>query len=240
MKKYLTAFMALTITVLAFYSCNLIKALDEVKKAGFYCSNYSYSPVNEMDKYEVLDMIRTYYNNQYNNINSHIGPSTFDFNNPALPSSKLVVDSRAVFFDLDTLKKLIYYMDKASENFPLADKQNLGVNVYFAAYPQYFNKEKHGWDYKNRHTLIFFPSIFNNVSHIAQDIDLMASLSGTTPNAPTYITEAFLSDSSMARFVVLTDGNSNSSSMMSQNNGTAIPPPPTPTGNAILDKTDPF
>ena len=239
MKKYVTAFMALTVTVLAFYSCSLLKALEEVKKSGFYCSNYSYSPVNEMNKKEVLDMIRTYYNNQYNSINSNIGASTFDFNNTGLPSTlKCNVDSRAVFFNLDTLKKLIYYIDKASENFSPADKQNLGVNVYFAAYPEYFNKEKYTWDYKNRHTLIFFPSIFNNVSHMGMDIDLMSSLNNTTKNTPTYINEAFLSDSNNTVLKVMVDGIS--SSMMSQNNGTTIPPPPAPTGNAILDKTDPY
>lgn len=241
MKKILTITATVLITSGVFYSCGLLKSLNEVEQNGFICSNYTDKPVNEMDKQVVLSMIRNYYQYQYNAINSSCPPTN---------GSKLVhfppqvnEDSRVVFFDLDTLKRLIYHIEKASKQFPQADRQNLGVNIYFASYPETMNMTNWGWSYTNRHTLVMIPAIFNNSTHMGRDFDLNNSLKLNNIFSPLYIDSAFINDPSKTVFNAMvfktSDAGSGSTNMNSQNHGTATPPPPSPTGNAILDLTDP-
>lgn len=246
MKKLFIAAAAIAFVSMALYSCSLLKSLEEVKKSGFICSNYSLVPVNEMGRQEVVKMVRNYYNNQYQALHDVASSSKLT----GLPAN-CPVDSRAVFFNLDTLKKLIYYIEKGSSGFSAADKQNLGLNVYFASYPESFHKTKPGYnyasgspvlvpyDYTNRHTLIFIPSIFSNTELIAKDIDLNANLTGIYSN-PVFLDSSFFRinpGGQIRRMVAAGDGAS--SLMMIQNNGSTIPPPKAPTGSRLLDLTDP-
>lgn len=243
MKKLLPALPAIVIIFLAFYSCNLSKpgGGGSVNFNDYLCSNYRDAPVNEMDKNDVLNMISNYYSNQYAAINS----GTFSFNGGIPSTTTIKTDSRAVFFSLDSLKRLIYYIEKSSQNFSDVDKQNLGVNIYFASYPAQMQMQKHGYDYTNRHTLIFLPSVFDNGSSIARDFDPRMTLGSITGTSPFYLTDSFLS---ITPTIVGLGGplmpppptvSPTTGTMSSQNHGTAIPPPPTPTGNIILEKTDP-
>jgi hypothetical protein len=230
MRKVLIFTNVIFLAVAVLYSCSLLKSLEEVNKNGFICNNYSAAPVNEMDKQEVVEMVRNYYNNQYaalHDVTSATKLTGLPVNCPQ--------DSRAVFFNLDTLKKLIYYIEKGSKNFSVADKQNLGLNVYFASYPESFLKVKNGYSYTNRHTLIFIPSIFKTGDSLARDIDLNANLSGVN-SRPEYLTDLFFNINTKSKKMVgIAEG---SGSMMSQNNGSGTPPPKKPTGNPLLDKTD--
>jgi uncharacterized protein YxeA len=239
MKKILIAVLSVSLISVIFYSCSLLNALDEVQKNGFVCTNYSTAPVNEMDKTQVLEMIRNYHNNQYNAINA----SSFGFNGNIPSTISIKKDSRAAFFNIDTLKRLIYYIEKASEKFSPANRQNLGINIYFASYTALTQMQKHGYDYTNRHTLIFIPSIFDNSTKTARDFDLKHSLSGINVIDPKYIDSAFLNNpgiTSIFGLMPLGDPIVGSNNMSSQNHGTLIPPPPTPTGNVILELTDPY
>lgn len=239
MKKLLTIGATVLITSAVFYSCSLLKSLDEVQQNGFICSNYSTAPVNEMNKENVISMVRNYYQNQYRAINSSCPAGSKLVYFPA----SINVDSRAVFFSLDTLKRLIYYIEKATRQFSVKDKENLGVNVYFASYPDQMKMNKWGYDYTNRHTLIFIPSIFNNDNQIAKDFDLNNSLSGASVFNPLYIDSAFLNNpiktTIAGMYFKTTDASGGSTSMTSQNHGTATPPPPSDTKNDLLDLTDP-
>lgn len=235
MRKVITIAGVFTIVSLAFYSCSLLRALDEVQKNGFSCYNYSGSPVNTMDKQQVKSMLNNYYHEQYAAINS--GNIVF---NGGVPNTQVPsIDSRAVFFSIDTLQRLLYYMTKASEKFPETDRINMGVNIYFASYPKTMQVQKQGYDYTNRHTLIFVPSIFDATTNIAMDFDLASSLNGTSVLNPTYITEALLANPGY-KSINAVSATANTS-MNTQNHGTSIPPPPkttgTTSGNAILDAT---
>jgi hypothetical protein len=238
MKKIIIPVALLIITSLVLYSCSLLKSLEEVKKNGYSCNNYSTYPINEMNKTEVLELIRNYYKNQYAAINS-VG---INFNGSIPATQTIKVDSRAVFFNLDTLKRLIYYIEKASENFPKTDRDNLGVNIYYGAYTAAMQVQKHGYDYTNRHTLVMIPSIFNSASNTAKDFDLYNSLNAINVDTPSYINNSFLENPINTKIAGLSANQSvtGRSSMYSQNHGTAIPPPPSPTGNVILEATDPF
>lgn len=253
MKKLFPALPAIVILFLVFYSCNLCKPGGNVNfndypcSNDYTCSNYRDAPVNEMDKNDVLNMISNYYSNQYAAINS----GTFSFNGGIPSTTTIKTDSRAVFFSLDSLKRLIYYIEKSSCNFSDVDKQNLGVNIYFASYPAQMQMQKHGYDYTNRHTLIFLPSVFDNGSSIARDFDprmTLGGISGVNGTSPFYLTDSFLSTTptimGLGTFIMpppttTTTVSPSTGTMSSQNHGTAIPPPPTPTGNIILEKTDP-
>jgi hypothetical protein len=242
MKKLLTIGATILITSAVFYSCSLLKSLDEVQQNGFICSNYSTAPVNEMNKQEVISMVKNYYQNQYMAINSSCPTTGKLVHFPVSPSTNL--DSRCVFFSLDTLKRLIYYIEKATRQFSVNDKENLGVNVYFASYPEQMKMNKWGYDYTNRHTLIFFPSIFDNVNHIAKDFDLNNSLDGINVFSPLYIDSAFINNPLKTvvggmYYKTLSTSSGGSASMTSQNHGTATPPPPADTNNDLLDLTDP-
>ncbi|NOT91359.1 hypothetical protein [Ferruginibacter sp.] len=239
MKKLLTIGATFLITSAVFYSCSLLKSLDEVQKSGFFCSNYSDDPVNEMNKQDVISMVKNYYQNQYKAINS---TSPISGKLVYFPAS-MNVDSRVVFFSLDTLKRLIYNIEKATNQFSIQDKQNLGLNVYFISYPDQMKMNNWGYDYTNRHSLAIIPSIFDNVNHIGKDFDLNNSLTGVNLFSPLYIDSAFINNPLKTMIpgiyfkTMSTPGGS--ATMNSQNHGTATPPPPAPTGNALLDLTDP-
>ncbi len=239
MKKIVPFLVGILLTCTVFYSCSIINSLNNAAANGFICNNYSYLPVNSMDKQVTLSMIRNYYQKQYMAI--HFSPTS---------GQKLVyfpptinVDSRVVFFSLDTLKRLIYYTEKASKQFSQQDKQNLGLNVYFASYPDNMKMEIGGYDYTNRHTLIFIPSIFDNNSKIARDFDLKKSLSGINVSSPSYLDSAFFANpatnSIIAMAKVAADPQAPPPGAMNdQNHGTGTPPPYSKTGNAALDLTD--
>jgi hypothetical protein len=231
MKKYFVGAVILFASTVILYSCRFIKSVHSTttttSTGTSICSDYSDKNVNEMEKDHVLNMIRNYYNMQYQAISGNASMS--------LPS-QAPVDSRAVFFNLDTLKKLIYYMEKASAGFSQQDKENMGVNIYFASYPSAAGMSKYGYSYTNRHTLIFVPSIFDNNSHMARDFDLSTSLTGINTFEPQYFTATFLTNPAVTTLNVV--GSDYTLNMDAFNFGTTTPPPPT-AYNPLLDLTDP-
>jgi hypothetical protein len=246
MRKAISIAGIFIITALVLYSCSLLKALDEVQQNGFRCYKPNV-PVNTMDKQYVMDMLHNYYKTQYANINN----GTISFNGGVPNTQVAKIDSRAVFFSMDTLQRLLYYMIKASEKFPAADRANMGVNIYFGAYTPAMQMEKQGYDYTNRHTVVLMSSIFDATTNIARDFDLNSSLNNINVLTPTYITDSMLAspgytDMNAAcalKVSVPLSGSNDPASMAAQNHGTSIPPPPrtsaTPwvSGNALLDAT---
>lgn len=237
MKKLLPAFAITVIAGLALYSCSLLQTLQKVKEQGYYCYNYNDVAVNEMDKNSVLQMISNYYQKQY----AAISNANISFSGGPAATKKTGEDSRAVFFNLDTLKRLIFYIEKGTENFSPSDRQNLGINIYFGSYPAHLQVQKHGYDYTNRHTLIFLPAIFDNDNHTARDFNLKNSLSGINIFSPQYFTESILNGSTslIGLAAMPPPPTAGAENMFSQNHGTATPPPPAPTTNPILERTNP-
>ncbi|MGB0948991.1 MAG: hypothetical protein ACPGU0_02650 [Marinirhabdus sp.] len=81
-------------------------------------------------------------------------------------------DSRAIWFDLETLKEFIYHIEAKAKNHPTpAHSKDLGVRIYYASYPKYetwerLYKDLPGTgdnvltqDYEERHTLVMVPTI---------------------------------------------------------------------------------
>lgn len=215
--------------------CAVIIAYDTLTPSPeqgkeFICSSYDL-PANTMEKTEVLSMIRNYYTKQYAALHDEGSPSKLDNLDPACPW-----DTRAVFFGLENLKKLIYFTEKAARDFTPQQQQNLGLNIYFASYPVEFNKRVDPWDYTNKHTLVFIPAMYDGT--VLKDLNLRPNLmNGAT--TPDFINEGFFNQDSVTTIIALGVGKDNpniSESMNSQNNGTGTPPPPNPT-NVILSLT---
>lgn len=211
----------ITLTSIVFYACNVAKQLQEVNNAGYICSNYSFALPNKMNKQHVLDMVSNYYHNQYTILHSQ-------GNNRLKLNTTNPFDSRAVFFSLDSLEKMFYYIRKASKNYSNAEKQNLGVNIYFASYPEADGVIRNNYNYTNRHTVVFVPSIFNTNNNMPEDIDLLANLEGKIEAKVPIKSNFYTTGGQMFALAARTTSNS----MMSQNNGTGTPPPP-PAGNTI-------
>ncbi|WP_298393618.1 hypothetical protein [Flavobacterium sp.] len=82
-------------------------------------------------------------------------------------------DANAIWFDLETLKKYLYHIEKKSKNVDgtLTDK-NLGVRFYYSTYPSNDTVQKYDFkdlkdssgnllfkDYEGLHTLVMIPTI---------------------------------------------------------------------------------
>jgi hypothetical protein len=238
MKNVIIAILFLSLCSMIFYTCKYCNTTTEPVNPNSICTDFSYSPPNEMGKLEVIHMIRNYYNNQYNAMHNTINLRRMSFSQ----RSSTQFDTRAVFFSLDTIKKLLYYMEKASKGYSSADKLNLGVNIYFASYPD--NKIQNGEDYYNKHTLIFMPSIFDPTINAPRDIDIAQNLFNGVSSSK-QIDPSFFNDTLNPNAVINVLGNSymrrsnnSGSNMQSQNNGTGTPPPPN-SGDPLFDLTDP-
>jgi hypothetical protein len=238
MKKFFFMGIGIALTCIVFYACDVTKQLQDVNKAGYICSNYAFQPPNEMDKKNVVDMVRNYYQNQYKILHNQSG------NRLKLPK-QIEFDSRAVFFNLDTLEKMIYFIRQASISYSKEEKQNLGVNIYFAAYPEDLSRMKFGHDYTNRHTLVFIPSLFNPTTYMPVDINILPNLQRKSERPIPILSDFYTSGGIMFGAAEKSLKNTNDpTGMTSQNNGTGTPPPPPSggtingtTGNPLLDIT---
>jgi hypothetical protein len=208
-------------------ACTETNHLKELEKEGYVCNNYSKQTPNQMGRNTVVKMVSNYYQNQYSAINqsAKAGQILFPDNCP--------VDSRAVFMNIDSLKKLLYYLETASKGYSDAEKRNLGVNIYFGSYTKDMNMTENGYDLMNRHTLICIPSIFDSTKKMARDIDLMANINNKSV-APRYIDAAFFG---VNKPIALAKGGSGDSTIFAQNHGSLVPPPPDPSNNPLLNIT---
>ena len=91
-------------------------------------------------------------------------------------------DSHSIWFDLDTIKKFIYHIERNVQTNSEANGSKLGLRIYYGAYPEasnftnpgyediaYFARDPQTMKYGLKHTLIFIPTIYNE--NIADDVD---------------------------------------------------------------------
>ncbi len=124
------------------------------------CTDYDHERPSTLTTSLVRDMINQYRSNQYvaiNNSRDSLGP-----------------DAHSIWFDLDTIKKFIYHIERnVIKNSTITDNK-LGLRIYYAAYPKLseftnpYNKDIAFMatdplkkQYATRHTLIMIPTIFN-------------------------------------------------------------------------------
>lgn len=118
------------------------------------CGDYSNFTPSELPATLVKDMVTNYRTNQLNSITSS-------------SSTPMTQDAHSIWFNLDTLKKFIYHIEKNVQNNNAASSAKLGLRVYYAAYPAGTMFGGPGYEalstldhqYGKMHTLVMLPTI---------------------------------------------------------------------------------
>jgi len=138
-----------------------------LKDECFACPDNCYKPVCDTSqpfpKELALEMVRNYRDHHWQTINSNCFPfAGFNRQTPGDPvNNQAQVDSRCVWFDMDTLKKFIHTVELYSCNSSIPDLK-LGIRIYYAEYPgtaealQRYNITRS--DYTNLHTVLMVPT----------------------------------------------------------------------------------
>lgn len=115
------------------------------------CMDYSDDQMNTMNFTLVQNMIENYKNNQLKVINS---------------SFESINDAQSVSFDLETLKKFLYHLEKnTKKNNETITNEQLGVRMHYAAYPDDETMRSNNDlinvnpEFKKHHTIIMIPTI---------------------------------------------------------------------------------
>ena len=114
------------------------------------------------------EMVRNYRNNHWMKINGNCPPFNMAMNAQAPGGmgtpSDTIIDSRAVWFDLDTLKKFIHTIETYSCYYTGTCKQlELGIRIYYAEYPCDTAKLRLNYNitdprYAGMHTVLMVPT----------------------------------------------------------------------------------
>ncbi|MEC4003703.1 hypothetical protein OX283_003475 [Flavobacterium sp. SUN052] len=87
------------------------------------------------------------------------------------PGSVVPEDAKAIWFDIETLKRFLYHVEfNVSKNPSLSRDKKLGIRIYYAAYPKNADMRifaqsqtdstfSFNPDYENHHTLVMIPTI---------------------------------------------------------------------------------
>lgn len=142
-----------------------ISSSTTTQHSNAICMDYSNNQISELRVDLIHTMTKKYRNKQLDFINRHVD---FEGQNKN--------DAHSIWFDLVTLKKFIYHIEKTSRevgtgiNKNIIDK-DLGIRIYYSAYP-----EKESWKskfpdlidffndadkqlYEHLHTLVMIPTL---------------------------------------------------------------------------------
>ncbi|MGO4772692.1 hypothetical protein ACEN2I_13600 [Flavobacterium sp. W22_SRS_FK3] len=139
---------------------NWYKPKEPVVKQTSICNDFHNEKPSTITTHLIRGMISQYRNNQYSAINKNR-----DINDP---------DAHSIWFDLDTIKKFIYHIERnVARNSPKKNNK-LGLRIYYAAYPElseftkpynediaFMATDPLKKQFATRHTLVMIPTIFN-------------------------------------------------------------------------------
>lgn len=153
----------LTALVTAFITCHFCKKHDhddipDKDRSTTICMDYQSDPAPQLTTKMVKSMVTTYSGNQLNNIQT-------------APTNAVPNDARAIWFDLETLKKFLYHIEHSvNNNYAQSHDKKIGVRIYYSAYPK--NTEMRALSteqadpnftfnpaYESKHTLVMIPTI---------------------------------------------------------------------------------
>ena len=122
------------------------------------CLDYKNEDMSTLDADLVHQMTEDYRANQWAFINPRLNTQTKK-------------DAYSIWFDLETLKKFLYHIEKITTNHDSSiKKEDLGVRIYYAAYPDTLQMKKYPdldstvrdpdlATYGSLHTLVMIPTI---------------------------------------------------------------------------------
>jgi hypothetical protein len=203
-----------------FLSCKNYNQGTQQNTPGISCSDCRRTETYGHTMEEFLEVTREYREKRWKLINAQL---------PGMTDKKDSVDSRAIWFSLDSLKKFICTIEKYSEQLHIKP-ENLGIRMYYAVY-------KKNPDFQNLHTLFMVPTITaNNENAVPQDFDPRSSVLDRNEIKSR---DSLITFVDLARYptkVALIFSREAEASGLIKNNGGLCPPkcpPPTNTLNAI-------
>jgi len=150
-----------------------ITACSGQYKLSEVCTSSSLSEVSTLEVKLVDKMTKGYINNQLKRINNS---NKRDYSNSStIKTSKLykkrysnsqMNDAQAIWFDFKALKDFLYHIENYANNNSKLQVDNLGIRIYYTSYPssiaswdEFEDLKEVPKEYKNKHTLIFVPTI---------------------------------------------------------------------------------
>lgn len=175
MKNKLLAILLLgVITAFAIYAYNfpprMVEPVELINKDEV-CMDYSNNSISTLKNGLIHDMVNLYRDNQLQSIQG----------SASRPVSE---DAHTIWFNLDTIKKFIYHIEKNVRSNPDTQNSKLGLRIYYAAYPEsnlWSSKYENLTDllgdpitsqYGKKHTLVMLPTILTKDGKI-KDINLL-------------------------------------------------------------------
>ncbi len=184
--KLIIAGLLLALVFSIFYrSCESGKiAIDESVNKNEICMDFSSEQESKLTHGLVGDMVNLYRIKQWNSIK---GSTT----------SPMVTDANTIWFELDSIKKFIYTIERTVKNNPGTENSKLGLRIYYAAYPEMsqwglreykdlsvFRGNPITEQYEKMHTLVMLPTI-QTAGGAIKDINLF-DVSTFTTGIPKY------------------------------------------------------
>jgi hypothetical protein len=129
---------------------------DETRNLNSICMDYDTVSPPTLTSKMVKSMVDKYSATQLNNIQT-------------ATSNSVPRDAKSIWFDVETLKQFLYHIEhNVAKN--QSSKQNIGVRIYYAAYPKNSEMSLLAQDqsdpnftmnpsYENLHTLVMIPTI---------------------------------------------------------------------------------
>lgn len=205
MKKLLIVTNIVTLIGLYFYSC--ITSNHSGINGSLLMSDYTNSGFTGLQSKLIVDITKNYKNSAYTSFH---------------PSGPTSLDARTVWFNLDTLKKFLWYVETTSKKNGLTDLKGLGVRIYYARYPMstdyatYDNLANVNTGFANMHTIFMVPTYFSTDRNYNVEFDP----NFISNHKPELMTKLFNDPNQVLTVLkVLSDP-----STMTQNHGDLIPP----------------
>ncbi|WP_395066972.1 hypothetical protein [Flavobacterium sp.] len=170
----IVALTAIITALLTFYLCKSKEhaEIPEKDRSNTICMDYNTDLPPVLTSELVKSMVAKYDSVQLYNIEN-------------ATSNAVPRDARAIWFDLETLKKFLYHIEhNVSKNYALGQNKRIGVRIYYAAYPKNERMRDmsltqadpnftYNTDYENLHTLVMIPTISgaNGVNYDFNPID---------------------------------------------------------------------
>jgi hypothetical protein len=158
---------------------------------------------------EFLEVTREYRDKRWKLINAQL---------PNMTNKKDTVDSRAIWFALDSLKIFLCTIEKYAAQLHIKP-ENLGVRMYYAVY-------KNDPDFQNLHTIFMVPTISKNGDRTTEEQDFDPRISvlnrGEIKSRDSLITLADLANYPKQK--ILTFSREKEASNLVKNNGNLCPP----------------
>lgn len=143
-----------------------------IDKENKICTDFSTYKKSKLTNGLVHDMVNIYRDNQLQSIQGSI-------------IRPIKNDAYSIWFDLDTIKKFIYHIEKEIKSDTKYVNNKLGIRIYYAAYPDantwkskpeyrdisYMANDPNKVKYEKLHTLVMIPTLQNDNGKI-NDINL--------------------------------------------------------------------